>query len=174
MKKIYVLLMHTNTIPAKLIKTVTNYKYSHVGISLERNCNIIYSFGRKKLHSIFDAGFSIEYKDGEFFKTFNKTMCTIYEVIITNKQYEEVKRIIQIMASNKKLYQYDILWLVFRFFGIPITFKNKYVCSFFVAYILERAKIYRFQKKVCLVRPKDFENLTGFHEIYTGRYMLYQ
>lgn len=44
MKKIYILLMHTNTIPAKIIKFVTRYEYSHVGISLEKNCNTIYSF----------------------------------------------------------------------------------------------------------------------------------
>ena len=88
MKKIYILLMHTHTIPAKIIKTVTNYEYSHVGICLDKDCSAIYSFGRRHLHFIFDAGFLIEYKDGDFFKTFNKTKCKIYEVKVTDKQYD--------------------------------------------------------------------------------------
>ena len=40
--------MHTYTIPSRLIKRITNYEYSHIAISLDRNCNTIYSFGRKK------------------------------------------------------------------------------------------------------------------------------
>ena len=106
MKKIYILLMHTNTIPAKLIRKVTNYKYSHVGIALQKDCNVIYSFGRKKLHSFLDAGFCAEYKDGEFFKTFHKTMCTSYEVPVTEEQYERVKDIIHAMLLHSSQYQY--------------------------------------------------------------------
>lgn len=174
MKKIYILLMHTNTIPARLIQKVTNYKYSHVGIALQKDCNVIYSFGRKKLHSFLDAGFCVEYKDGEFFKTFHKTMCTIYEVPVTEEQYEKVKDIIHVMLLHSSQYQYDFIGIVLRFFGIPLTFKNKYVCSYFVASVLQKAKIYQFQKRVCFIKPKDFENLRGFREIYTGRYLQYQ
>ena len=50
MKKIYILLMHTYTIPSKIVKIFTNYEYSHVGISLSRECDEIYSFGRKKIN----------------------------------------------------------------------------------------------------------------------------
>ena len=60
MKNIYLLLMHTHTIPSKIVKIFTRYEYSHVGISLDENCDTIYSFGRRKLNSILDGGFSIE------------------------------------------------------------------------------------------------------------------
>ena len=80
MKKIYILLMHTNTIPSKIIKAATKYRYTHVGISLEKECNTIYSFGRRKFNSILNAGFSIELRNGEFFKKFKNTRCKIYEV----------------------------------------------------------------------------------------------
>ena len=49
--KIYIIQMHTYTIPSRLIKRITNYEYSHIAISLDRNCNTIYSFGRKKYTS---------------------------------------------------------------------------------------------------------------------------
>ena len=42
--KIYIIQMHTYTIPSRLIKRITNYEYSHIAISLDRNCNTIYSF----------------------------------------------------------------------------------------------------------------------------------
>lgn len=174
MKKIYILLMHTNTIPAKIIKFVTRYEYSHVGISLEKNCNTIYSFGRRKFNSILNAGFCIEYKEGKFFEKFNKTMCRIYEVEITDKQYEDIEKLINKMKINMNKYKYDYIGIVARFLGIPIILKNKYVCSYFVATILQKANICKFDKKPCFIRPKDFENIKGFNEIYTGSYMSYK
>lgn len=174
MKKIYILLMHTNTIPAKIIRFATRYEYSHVGISLEKSCNTIYSFGRRKFNSILNAGFCVEYKDGKFFEKFNKTMCRIYEVEITEEQYENIKKLINKMKSNMNDYKYDYVGIVTRFLGIPIISKNKYVCSYFVATLLQKANVCKFSKKTCFVRPKDFENIKGFNEIYTGSYLAYK
>lgn len=173
MKKIYIILMHTNTIPARLIRFFTRYKYSHVGIALNRECNIIYSFGRKQVNSILNAGFTAESKDGEFFKKFNETVCKIYEVEINDEQYQNVKKIIDYMRQNSLNYKYDFFGIIPRFFGIPIKSENKYVCSYFVADILKKSKIYNFKKDVCLIKPQDFEKLNILSEIYTGKYNLY-
>ncbi len=173
MKKIYVLLMHTNTKPSKFVRFMTHYEYSHVAISLDEECNILYSFGRRNLYSIIGGGFTAENKNGEFFKLFNKTKCKIYEVLVSDEQYEKAKEIIKNMELNVEKYKYDFLGIGFRFFKIPVTFKNKYVCSYFVAYVLEKSNIYKFSKKVYFVKPKDFENLEGFNEIYSGQYNSY-
>jgi len=173
MKKIYIILMHTKTIPSKLVKLFTRYEYSHVGISLDKNCNTIYSFGRTKPNSIIDSGFSIENKNGNFFKLFNKTVCKIYELEVTDKQYDDLSNILNNMKEHIDDFKYDYFGIVPRYFGFPLTFKNKYVCSYFVAYILEKSNIYDFSKNVCLIKPKDFENLEGFTEIYRGNYLLY-
>lgn len=173
MKKIYIVLMHTKTIPARIIKAATRYEYSHVGICLEKNCNTIYSFGRRNAHSILKAGFSIEKKDGEFFKTFSKTKCKIYEIEITQEQYEKVKNILEEMKEHSSIYKYDYFGIVPRFLGIPITLKNRYVCTYFVAYILAKARIYHFNKKLCMIKPKDIANLRGLREIYQGSYVRY-
>lgn len=174
MRKIYILLMHTHTIPARLIKIVTEYGYSHVGLSLEKNCKTIYSFGRRNPYSILNGGFSIEYKEGAFFKKFHKTTCKIYEVEVTDKQYDEVKSIIEYMKEHIEEYKYDIWGIVPRFFGIPLTLRNRYVCSYFVARVLEKTGIHQFKKKVCLIRPRDFDGLDGFKEIYRGNYLDYK
>ena len=150
------------------------YNYSHVAISFSKNCNYIYSFGRKNLYSILDGGFVMENKSGKFFKRFKDTKCKIYEVEVTNKQYNDLVKIIKYMKKNKDIYSYDYLGIILRFLGIPITFKNKYVCSYFVAQLLEEANVYDFDKKTCFVSPRDFENMDGFNLIYTGKYELYR
>ena len=146
MKNIYILLMHTNTIPSKFVKFFTKYEYSHVAISLDKTCYTTYSFGRRSLYNILNGGLSIQRKDGEFFNKFNKTMCKIYEIQVTDEQYEQVEKILHDMEQNINKYKYDFLGIVPRFFKIPVTFKNKFVCSYFVAYVLEKASIYTFDK----------------------------
>lgn len=170
--KIYIIQMHTYTMPARLIKLVTHYKYSHIAISLTPECDKIYSFGRKELNSILNSGFVIEYKNGEFFNKFNETNCRIFEIDVTKKQYEKLKEIMKYMKLHSDIYKYDFLGIVLRFFRIPIRFKNRYVCSFFVADVLEKAHICKFNKGSEFVEPKDFEKIEGIKEVYEGKYML--
>jgi len=173
MKKIYILLMHTYTIPSRLVRVFTNYEYSHVGISLDKKCDTIYSFGRKKLNSILNGGFVVEKKDGLFFKKFNNTKCKIYELEVTKKQYKDLENILKDMEQDNEKYKYDFLGIVPRFFRIPVTLKNRYVCSYFVAYVLDKANICNFTKNVCLINPRDFEKLEGTTEIYSGFLRMY-
>lgn len=168
-KQIYIIQMHTNTIPSKIVKHVTRYKYSHVAISFTKDCDTIYSFGRKSLDSILKGGFVMEHKDGAFFQRFNDTICRIYEINITNEQYNKVKKIILQMQNNSDYYKYDFVGIVLRLFKIPISFKNKYVCSYFVADLLDKAGIYKFDKKNFFVQPKDFENFGQAKELYEGQ-----
>ena len=105
MKKIYILLMHTYTMPSKIVKIFTNYEYSHVGISLSRECDEIYSFGRKKINSILNGGFVVEKKDGEFFKKFNNTKCKIYELKVPEEKYLELKiKVLDIAMDTLGIY----------------------------------------------------------------------
>lgn len=174
MKKIYIIQMSTKTIPARLISLFTMSKYSHVAISLNRNCDVTYSFGRRNIYSILNSGFVVEHKNGKFFKKFNDTKCRIYELNVTDKQYSDLVKIIKHMEKYSKNYNYDYLGIILRYLRIPISFKNKYVCSYFVAELLKEAHIYNFEKQTFFVRPKDFSRFDGFHLIYTGKYAYYR
>lgn len=174
MKKIYILQMHTNTIPSKFIKLFTRYNYSHIAISFNKTCNKIYSFGRRKYNSVIDAGFVEEHKHGKFFKKFKETNCRIYELIVNEKQYKQLKKKILYMKDHDKLFKYDYIGILLRFFRVPIIFKNKFVCSYFVAKLLEDAKIYKFPKECYFIEPKDFENIDNLNEIYSGKFLLYK
>ena len=171
--KVYILQMYSQTIPSKLIKFFTHYKYSHIAISFDKNCNVICSFGRTKYNSILNGGFVKENKNGEFFNYYNDTLCKIYELNITKKQYYRLKNIILNMDKNSYKYKYDYIGIVLRFFKIPITFKYKYVCSYFVADMLFKSNIYNFNKSSYFVFPKDFENIKNTRIIYDGIYKLY-
>lgn len=174
MKSIYLLQMHSRTLPSKLIKVFTGYPYSHVGLALEKNCDVIYSFGRRKVHSILNGGFTAERKDGAFFSCFDKTVCRIFELEVTDEQYERLKTTIDGMLVCQDDYRYDMLGILPRMLGIPFTRKNRYVCSYFVADMLEMADVYKFEKSTCFIKPRDFENLENMNEIYNGFYREYK
>ena len=174
MKKIYVIQMNTKTIPSKIVSLFTMYKYSHVAISFDKDCNVTYSFGRRNLYSILNGGFVIEYKNGEFFNRFNDTNCRVFEVEVTDLQYDTLYNMIEHMKNNQDKYGYDYVGIILRYLKIPVTFKNRYVCSYFVAELLSKSKICSFDKDTSFIRPKDFENIDGFNEIYTGKYNLYR
>ena len=91
---------------------------------------------------------------------------------VTKKQYKHLKKIFSYMNKHKETYKYDYFGIVLRFFKIPILFRNRYVCSFFVADALERANIYKFNKKSAFVEPRDFEKIEGIKKIYEGKYLL--
>ena len=46
MKKIYIVLTHSGTALSKIIKGFTKDEFSHVSISLDKELNEMYSFGR--------------------------------------------------------------------------------------------------------------------------------
>ncbi len=173
MAKIYILLMQTFTIPARLIRLCTNYEYSHVALSLDKNCDVLYSFGRRKVNSIWNGGFTKELKTGPFFHKFANTKCIIYELTITNEQYKKIEMILKKMSQEENKYKYDFLGLIVRCIGIPLTIKNHYVCSFFVAELLKKVQVINLDKKPCLVKPKDFANYLKNKEIYVGNYVTY-
>ena len=174
MKKIYILLMQTNTRPARIVRFFTRYKYSHVSISLDKNCYTTYSFGRRNVKSILHGGYIIEKKDGKFFTFFNNTTCRIYELEVSDKEYNNLKGLLEDMEKNHyDEYKYDFIGIVLRYFGLPVVRKNKFVCSNFVAYALEKSNIYQFNKRTCMVRPLDFESVENAKKIYEGSYKEY-
>lgn len=174
MKKVYIVLMHTKTLPARFIKFFTGYAYTHVGLSLDESCEEIYSFGRKQIHSFLKSGFTKEKKNGAFFQKFRHTRCQIYEIKTSDNCYETLKNNLIHMELHKDLYKYDFLGIFLRYFKIPYFKENYFVCSYFVAKVLVDAEILHFAKEPYFVEPKDFSKFTELKKIYEGKYISYQ
>ncbi len=171
MAEIYIVLMHSMTFPARIVKIATRYKYSHVAISLEQNCDVLYSFGRKKPNNLFDGGYSVEKRDGGFFKKFKKAVCRVYKMRVSDEQKCALSEFLMKMCCERDIYKYDFWGAFLRFLKIPVTFKNKYTCSYFAAHALEKTGIYSFNKPTMFVNPRDFESVPDLEVIYEGKYL---
>ena len=166
MRKIYIVLTHTKTILSRLIKEFTKYEFSHVSISLDVELKEMYSFGRLNAYNPFWAGFVHEYINKGTFKRFYKTRTKIYSLTITDEQYENIKKIISFIKSERKKYKFNILGLVAAGLHRKIGSDHSFYCAEFVKYVLEEANIKTNLPEI--VKPEDFKNLDNIEEIYCG------
>lgn len=167
MKKIYIILTHTGTILSKIIKLFTNNKYTHVSISLDREMDQMYSFGRLNPYNPFVGGFVREGINIGTFKRFKNTKTEVYSLEIKDEEYQRIKEIIENMSINKKDYKFNIRGLIFAFFRKRHIRKNKFYCSEFVRYILENSNI-KLEDISKVIKPEDFRKLKILHLEYEG------
>jgi CRISPR/Cas system-associated protein endoribonuclease Cas2 len=166
-KKIYIIVSFTGTILSRIVRFWTRKKYSHTSISLDKKLNEMYSFGRVNPYNIFIGNFVHESPKWGTLKRFKKTKCSIISLDVTEKQYSDVKKIIEEFKNNgQKHYKFNIRGIAFAAFNIRIKQKNKYYCSEFVKYVLDNANIINNLPEV--VKPMDFLNLEKYDVIYEG------
>lgn len=167
---VYVVLLHSGTIPSRIVRLVTGYPYSHAALSLQPDCDALYSFGRRSLRNFLNGGFVREQRDGAFFRKYRESDCRVYRVDVTEEQYDLVEALLEPYIRHPDRYRYDFLGAFLRFFHIPARFRNRHVCSSFVAEILCGAGICAFSKPICMVKPEDFSHVPGFVPVYEGKY----
>lgn len=163
--------MNTKTLLSRTIKVITRFKYSHVVLSLDDSYTKLYSFGRKKVYNFLNAGFVTYGLGSDFFKIYKNTECVIFELDVSLKSYNKLKSILKSYEKDAKKYRYDIKGLLIRYFYYNGKVReNYYVCSMFVASVLENADIYKFDKPVELVKPRDFLKIPNIKKIYEGKF----
>jgi hypothetical protein len=173
MKHVYILLMHSGTLPSRVIKVFYRGKYSHIAIALEEDCYVTYSFGRLKLHNWLYGGFVVEKQDGPFFTWFKNTRCRIMELPVTDEQYALIKERLEEMTETREQYGYDWLGIPFHYFRIPRELDKRYMCSTFVASLLAGSGACEWDGDVSLAKPEDFNNLPYSRKVYEGLYRQY-
>ena len=166
MKKIYFVLTHTGTVLSKIIKNYTKDEFSHVSISLDKELNKMYSFGRINPYNPLWGGFVHEYIDKGTFKRFYKTKTKIFSLEITEKQYLDLEKIIYYMEENKEKYKFNIVGLFAAGFQKKIGIENSFYCAEFIKYVITKAHIETNLPEV--VKPEHFKNINDLHEVYSG------
>lgn len=166
MKKIYIVLTHTGTILSRIIKKYTKDEFSHISISLDKELNEMYSFGRLNPYNAFWGGFVHESIHKGTFKRFYNTKAKIYYLEVTEKQYEHIKNLIKYIDENKQKYKFNILGLFAAGFNKQIKEEYSFYCAEFVKYVIESAGIDINLPET--VKPEDFKKIEGLVEIYTG------
>lgn len=166
MREIYVVLTHTGTILSRMIKCYTKDEFSHCSISLDIALKEMYSFGRLNPYNAFWGGFVHEYINKGTFKRFYKTKTKIYSLEVTDKQYENIRKIVMEIQKNKEEYKFNTLGLFAAGFHKRIGEEHSFYCAEFVKYVIENAGINTGLPET--VKPEDFKKIKGLREIYSG------
>lgn len=160
---------YTGTLFSKFLTLFSEEKYVHVSISLDKEFQKVYSFGRKNPRWILPAGFVNE--NLTLISTrYSNSVSRIYELEITEYQYNRLKKIIRnTFISNATKYRYNIKGLPMINFNLRYQRKYHYVCSQFCAKLLIDSGIYHFDKDYSLIKPKDLVELENLKLIYEGK-----
>lgn len=167
MKKIYVVLSQTGTLLSRIIQLRTGAEYAHSSIALNENLTRMYSFGRLHPYIAFIGGFVRESKYFGTFRRFKNTQVSIFEIELTDKQYEEILNNIELIRKNKKNYRFNILGLFLAGINKQNNRENYFYCAEFVKYILSKSGV-DVSYLPEIIKPEDFKKLENAILIYRG------
>lgn len=166
MKKIYIILTYSGSLLSKTIKLVKKYEYTHVSISLDKDLNQMYSFGRLHPYIAFIGGFVQESPNYGTFKRFSNTKSKIFCIDITEKQYKKIKKIIKYFSRKRKDYKFNFIGLCSVALSLKVTQENGFYCAEFIKYVLDKSNIKTNLPDI--VTPEDFLNLPNITPVYNG------
>ncbi|MGN7762371.1 hypothetical protein [Paenibacillus sp. 22594] len=166
---VYILLTNTGTLFTKLIQGYTKAPYNHASISFDRELTELYSFGRKNPSNPLNGGFVHEDLRTGTFSKYPNTTCVIYELHVSGREVEKMRRVLHIFIRSRQKYLYNMLGVIGIALKEPVEFSNSYFCSQFVAEILDRSGIKLWNKLPALVTPDDFRQSDRLELIYQGK-----
>ena len=150
MKNIYIIVSNSGSLVSKVLKYFTKEEYVHVTISLDKKLENAYSFGRKYTYIPLPGGLINEYYERRC-KHFSKSKIKIYQLNITNKQYNDLKDDLKNnYIKYKSKYKYNLIGLLY--------IKRKKIKH---RKLLSENGILSFDKDYSLLEPKDFFNLNN-------------
>lgn len=179
-RKIYIVASYTATWPGKLIVARARLKfwnryegdrYSHISISQDRSLTKMYSFARRTPHNPFNAGFIQEsVREGMFSRKPFASRMAVFELAVTERQYEKIKKRIQEDWSRRRRLKFNFLGIILQLlFARGAGRKNHYFCSQWTAELLSSCGIDLFHKEAVSVRPFDFYAALKDKLVYEGR-----
>ncbi len=157
-RKVYILLTRFSDTGARTVSALTLSKYNHASIGLEEDMNTFYSFVLK--------GFIVE-KITRYEKRFSLP-CQVYELNVSDKAYDRLKKIISIFEENKYQMEYSRLGVLMSLLRIGYKRKYKYFCSQFVAEMLKLSESAYLKKKSSLYLPHHLKKIPGLDLKFQG------
>ena len=173
MKKLYIVLAHTGTILSRIIRMWTGDEYTHASIALDEDLNEMYSFGRKNAYIAFICEFVREGIKFGTFKRFYKSEIGVYELEVTDEQYDKVCETIKNIKEHKDEYRFNIWGLVLVAFNKKRNVEKIYYCAEFVKDVLKESGI-DISGLPEVIQPEHFKNLKNTKLIYKGLFKEYK
>lgn len=168
-KFIYVALTQTNTLLACAIRMFTKHRYSHVSLSFDKDCFLMYSFGRKYYHNPVLGIFKRESITDRIFSGKQKNRIALYRLGVTEEEFEQIQQ--NVIHIDKINNGFNIIGLIAAAFDFKIN-RNKYYCAEFVhdAIAENTALLNHGSNLPVAVRPEDIVLMNNrFELVYEGR-----
>ena len=139
---ITILLTKPNDFLSRIVYFFTGRGYTHASIGLDDLADTFYSFNIK--------GFRMEHpkRHKDMIK---KSIC--YELDVTKEEHEKVTELIGDFQAERFSWKYDRIGLLLTILGISHKRKKHYICTQFVAELLQKAKIMNLSKNASLYVP---------------------
>lgn len=169
MKKcyLYIVLTRTNTAISKLIRIFKKDEYTHAAISLDKELNSMYSFGRRNPYNPFIGCFRKEDINEGVYGLCKTLPGAIVEVEVTPQQYAKAKELLNDFILHSDRYKYNYRGLLHSLTDKPTCKEDRFLCSEFVYHVLKESGIMDLQISRNLVRPQDLLQAEG-RIIYKG------
>lgn len=167
MPNIYILLTKTNSILSRAISYCTKEEYVHTSIIMNSHLDYGYSFSRRNMKNPLVGGF-VKEDYSEWITYFKNVQCCIYQLEITDHQYNDLEQLLTSFYSKKENYKYDFLGLIAQSMKINRIRENKFFCTQFVAYALSEVGALSFEKPAINIRSADFKSCDRLKLIYQG------
>ena len=102
MKSIYILLTRSTTICSRIVYMATRSEFTHAAISLDRNFDKLYTFGRKYKRLMLPAGFVRESVYDGLLGDSDDMRCAVYEIKISDISYKRLTKFLSHMEKTRK------------------------------------------------------------------------
>ena len=169
MKKIYILLSRTGTLPSRLIHLSLGGAFTHASIALTPETDKLFSFARRTLHNPLNAGFILEDTQTFVFAKHPEGICAVYALDVSEDAYKNMEKILCSFILEKHRYGYNFLGAIPSKLGIKWSRKYHFTCSQFVAFVLYASNAAKLPKHYSLMMPNDFLDIENITQIYSGK-----
>ena len=172
LKKIYIVLTYTGTYISRIVKLYTKKEYSHVSISLDKNLEQMYSFGRIFPITPIVAGFVQESPKFGTLKRFKNTEAKILSLEVSDEDYKTIQKTIDGFKKNRKKYGFNTLGMIAVMGHRRVKRRKHFYCAEFVKYVLDQTSLQLNLPEIVI--PNDFQKIDGLEVVYTGRLSEYE
>lgn len=160
-QRIYIVLTRTTTLLSRLIGFIKNDEYTHASLSLNKNLETMYSFGRKYKYNPFVGRFVRENLNEGLFGLQKNLKGLVFELEVTQEQYIKIQDLLNDFIVHRNYYKYNYFGLIYSLLNLEACREDRFLCSEFVYYLLKECGIANLNKAPNLVRPQDLLNIEG-------------
>ena len=146
MHSLNVVVSRTSTKIGEMIRTVIGGKYNHCSFFLDDEIDIIYGFSRKYRDLWFTGCFTQE--NPLYYEEY-----LVYRIPLGDEEFERLSARVARMCDHVKMYDYVAAALIS--IDVPKESNRHYICSTFVADLLDKHTAVELNKNAHLYKPMD-------------------